>query len=965
MAEAADIKISKLDPLSRGSFAVVSTWPDTKNAEYEVVQRLISAGKNIGMDVIVIDNDGYPLEWTTEQILLPNRRITQDDCEFVISLHFESPRLYDIFSYIALWNPPEFYHAFGYARTSERLASHNDVLSCHSEIADAHALNIFNGFGRRLPTPFPSLFHSLPAPFLEPRIGQDSRLFYIGINWERISGQRGRHQELLEKLDNEDLIWIYGPEEFHGVKPWHGFKTYRGSIPFDGKSVLTEINKAGICLAFSSAAHQRSGIMSNRLFEGLAAGAVIIANPHPFIDKYFADCVYVVDDRLEPAELCEHVRDLVLKIRNDPAGALARAQRGQQRLRESFSLDFCLEGLVASHPERVAAYTEEPVDSNAQVSVLIDYTGRDIVVLVDMLANAARQVRTDIECILICGEDFYHSHQRRIHDACTGAIKSFRSIGRPSSLNRPADASALRASPTSGLLVSDTLTNLEAPFFCLMRAGEHWFSDHLCSLTRTLRQNPQSYIACSGRITEDAVGKDKTRRRLESLRFESIGALLDATYEEDAGRFLYRTELVSKLPKALLSLLDGHEHCAFQLWGLLQGPLSQSNYASFVQADVSDRTIRKSEISEEQQIAFIRDSVRGNLNWLRLRNEFQQEAGAQTRRLIRLQFNHLYELRDGGDGLSLMRSGFSHPESQFTWIDGRTAKLEFELAPSTSERELVLVVGGRKARDTGDDQRCTVIVNDEVVLDQVVVAEGRTELRAPLPSAAGAQRGKMRLTLSLGHAEQVTNSEGQVIDPRYLGMQVAAIGVFPADDLDQIQLNHLYELRDGGDGLSLMRGGFSHPEPQFTWIDGRTAKLEFELAPSNSERELVLVVGGRSARDTGEDQRCTVTVNDKVLLDQVVVVEGRSELRAPLPSATGAQLSKVRVTLNLNHAEQVTNSKGQVIDPRYLGMQVAAIGVFYPPNRQPSSPTSQTGSHSRSRLRQQATYWGNRLLLRG
>jgi hypothetical protein len=133
-----------------------------------------------------------------------------------------------------------------------------------------------------------------------------------------------------------------------------------------------------------------------------------------------------------------------------------------------------------------------------------------------------------------------------------------------------------------------------------------------------------------------------------------------------------------------------------------------------------------------------------------------------------------------------------------------------------------------------------------------------------------------------------------------------------------------------------MRGGFAHPEPEFTWIDGQIAQLELELPDRTSEQELVLVVSGRRSRETGADQLCTVSVNDQVLLDQVLVKERRTELRALLPLGSGPQLSKVTITLRLKHAEQVIDAEGKIIDPRNLGLQVFAVGVF---------EIAETGSH--------------------
>ncbi len=79
---------------------------------------------------------------------------------------------------------------FGYEKSIMKLVSHNYALSCDSDLADNHALNLFQGLGRPI-TDLPKLFHSPPEPYLPPAITDTSKLFYIGINWERLGGPKG------------------------------------------------------------------------------------------------------------------------------------------------------------------------------------------------------------------------------------------------------------------------------------------------------------------------------------------------------------------------------------------------------------------------------------------------------------------------------------------------------------------------------------------------------------------------------------------------------------------------------------------------------------------------------------------------------------------------------------------------------------------------------------------------------
>src|SRR5487761_2092024 len=112
-----------------GRFGVVKLWPDIKVAEDEVIARLRNTARALGLECVVIDHIGQTID-------PPHRRMTQADLDFVIHLHFSTPKAYDIFSFVALWNPLQFYHDFGYRRVSRHLLTHDDALSCGSPAAD-------------------------------------------------------------------------------------------------------------------------------------------------------------------------------------------------------------------------------------------------------------------------------------------------------------------------------------------------------------------------------------------------------------------------------------------------------------------------------------------------------------------------------------------------------------------------------------------------------------------------------------------------------------------------------------------------------------------------------------------------------------------------------------------------------------------------------------------------------------
>lgn len=897
---------------TKRALAIISTWPDTKNAEFEVIERLVAATTNVGADVFVIDDDGYVLSSTSAQTVPVGRRIIREDCDFAISLHFQSPRSLDIYSYMTLWNPPEYFHVFGYVPSTEKLASHSDVLSCHSDIADAHAINLFSGFGRPLQQPLQSLFHSLPGPFLAPKIDADSKLFYIGINWEKISGTKGRHHYLLQQLDDENLINIYGPREFYGVKPWEGFKNYVDEIPFDGRSVLKEVNASGVCLAFSSAAHQQSGIMSNRLFEGLAAGAAVIANPHPFIDKYFGDCVYVVDDTLPPEEVHRQVVAILHGIRSNPAEALDRARRGQQRLAQRFSLEVCLTSLFANHDQRAST----PAPMGATVSVVLSYPGSDPVLFAELVDNARRQAGVAVHLHVILTEAFRSEFSEEIEQICRGRAGARQLAS--------CEITLMSGGPrvTRGRVVDDVLRKIRADYVCIMEYGETWFSDHLAQLVSALERMPSAYVAASGRIREDAVSPSRIRRRFETVGFKGEGQLIEAAYDGDSGRFLFRADTLALVPRVLLPLLDGCEVRALGLWAMLSGPLALSNVASFVVRQDVAADKAPPVVAEDQQVEFIRDSVRGNELWQRRRADLSPNGRASDYRLPRVELNKIYRVKEQGEGLQFLKQGFSSAEPGFAWIDGLLGEIEFEMTANERERELILVVGGRSSGEEADCQTCIVSVNGRQ-LTTVALSDEATDVRVPLAPVAGPNAVKMRVTMRTNHAEQVRNAEGKVLDPRYLGMRLVSMTVLDRPT-PVIAAGATYEFRKKGSGIDLLRSGFSQPEPDRVWIDGKSGELAFTVEDLPANQALALVVAGRKSK-AGAVQRCRVEVNSAEALSLTSVPEGPIKLLIPLPAAEGKVDVKVRVLAS--HAEPVQNEAGLVVDERCLGLYLVSAQI--------------------------------------
>jgi hypothetical protein len=95
--------------------------------------------------------------------------------------------------------------------------------------------------------------------------------------------------------------------------------------------VIEEIHKAGICLALSSQPHKDAALMSNRLFEGLAAGALIICDENPWARTHFGDTLLYVDLRDGAEVVAQQITAHIEWARQNPEAALALAARAHAR----------------------------------------------------------------------------------------------------------------------------------------------------------------------------------------------------------------------------------------------------------------------------------------------------------------------------------------------------------------------------------------------------------------------------------------------------------------------------------------------------------------------------------------------------------------------------------------------------------------------------------------------------------
>ncbi len=470
----------------KNSFAIVCEWPGTTAAENEVMHRIKRSAASINKNALIIDKYGYILDENLEStdIILQNR-----DVDFVINLHFASPKCYDSFSYVALWNPIKFYHDWGYQKYSFNLVTHHDFISCSSDPADDHALRIAHANNTKHLTPEIVINHTNSGPYY-PFSDNRSGIFYCGTNWDKIVGNKtSRFADIFTILDEKDILKIYGPKKLaNGVVPWEGFKSYVDEIPYDGISTFKEISKCLLGLALSHESHIESEIASSRVFELIAGGALPICDENPFFKKVFGQKVLYVDGKGE---------NKAYQIINHYNWALQNRDKVKQMvdalqdlMQEKLDLTKQLEALYKNHQKRKEVVEKQycALGTKFLVNVIYLHNSQSEKKHSDNFSNLTSSLKSqnyqNINLIIAS------------NDATLKSIKSLDDLG----IKYIIIAHNMSVYGKTGLIlekIQNQLPKQENQLFLVINRYERFFYDHISSLVRYFEDQDNCQAAIS------------------------------------------------------------------------------------------------------------------------------------------------------------------------------------------------------------------------------------------------------------------------------------------------------------------------------------------------------------------------------------------------------------------------------------------------------------------------------------
>lgn len=542
------------------SFAVVNPWPGDESAEYEVIERMKRASKEIGVKMTVVDNYGHILD---EKQKATNQLIDPKSVDFVITTHYESHKTIDAFYYHALWNPPEIPLNTEYYvdRVVNQYEMNDDFLTYDFGGMKNHLQAVLIDKPRNLEN-CSCLTASFPmSAMLPPRL-ENPTMFYCGMNWEKVTGDANRHEGLFKLLDRTKKVKFYGPETvkaWGGIRPWEGYDCYQHSIPFDGFSILKEINECGICLVLSSDIHRRAAAVTNRLYEACAAGAVIISDDNEFMLRYFKDAaLFITYNKNDPDDTFRQIMDRYEWIVSHPNEAAELAQRAQDVFRDKFALDSQLRTLINRHGERVDQIAKDLFAKETIGRVLVTFVldTRDTTTIQQKLNavfyNIQNQNYPNIVLAIAADDAVFDFVKVYCEDRCANA--------KPIRVNL-FDSKGVRAM-TDGQAIRKLQKTLSHKYFINTSEKEVWFYDHLTTLIRTIEDH-ESVCAYSG-VTREDCNRFRHTFFYSSLKGNQLyNGIPNSCALPVAGQFIFTAEADKYVPDFLFDSIDGKEHYAY------------------------------------------------------------------------------------------------------------------------------------------------------------------------------------------------------------------------------------------------------------------------------------------------------------------------------------------------------------------------------------------------------------------
>lgn len=170
-------------------------------------------------------------------------------------------------------------------------------------------------------------------------------LMWLGMGWDKFRSSSD-YQKFITNLSEVVPMKVYG--SYNTFSYLTNKKVYDGYIS-PGADNFKAIKNSGIYLLTHSDMHIQESNPSIRLFEAVAAQAVIISDKHPFVIEHFGDNILYFDQNADANTKHAQVKKHVEWIINNPERARAMAAKAHDIFIKNFTLEKDLIRIAKMH----------------------------------------------------------------------------------------------------------------------------------------------------------------------------------------------------------------------------------------------------------------------------------------------------------------------------------------------------------------------------------------------------------------------------------------------------------------------------------------------------------------------------------------------------------------------------------------------------------------------------------------
>jgi hypothetical protein len=447
--------------------ALVNAFPNlAHSAEKEFIRRCILVSQKLGHEAIEVA--------TSDEIIAC-------DPTFVIVTHEFVAKTTHHYTVGLLWSPTKFYKD-----DSDRVKAIRswDLVVPINAATRQFARDVHFPYRHMSAVSDRNFYPSAPVADVPFPSSDKLSLAYVGVHWDG-----NRHEQLFRALAKVVDLNVYGPP-----KAWEFIKdSYRGSLPFDGDSVIAALNRHGAALAIHKASHIEEDTPSMRVFESCAAKCLVITDPLPSLIEIFGDSLSYVDVSRDPAVVARQIAATIDQHRRDPALHIDMVRRARDAFESKASLEQLVERLLEDVTERMQANAAQKHPEDADITVIVRCGSRPLSMVQRAVSSLAAQTYRRIGIVFARYAEI---------DGFATWLEQLRRQGRFLFVTD-------LAAPGNGVRSRTLWAGLRAvdsELFCMLDDDDELFPNHFFELAEVLRKNDGACVAYSGVIRQEEDG---------------------------------------------------------------------------------------------------------------------------------------------------------------------------------------------------------------------------------------------------------------------------------------------------------------------------------------------------------------------------------------------------------------------------------------------------------------------------